>query len=334
MKGLSRKESNKQTEKYIDLLNLRPKTETLVNNLSGGMKRKVNLGIALIGDSEVVMLDEPTSGMDPEARRGMWDLLQDVKRNRTIMLTTHFMEEADVLGDRIAIMTKGNVQCYGSPLFLKRQFGKGYTLTMTREDNCNVDGTIGLVKRDIEGVSLKSDASGELIFNLPDSAVKNFAMLFENLEKVKKEYGILNFGLSATTMEDVFLRVGKMSEQVYQSSVSVQSQQQSQVLRDQMARMTSVVSNADMVDSNFNLYDKKLTGVSLWLSVMKGLLTKRMIYTYRRVVLFLVMAIVPFFLALLCQMVVNDLSEASIDLYPRYRQIITNIVSQLRFKLV
>ena len=62
------------------------------------MKRKLHLGIALIGDSSVVMLDEPTSGMDPEARRHMWDLLQEIKKERTILLTTHFMEEADVLG--------------------------------------------------------------------------------------------------------------------------------------------------------------------------------------------------------------------------------------------
>lgn len=88
------------------------------------MKRKVNLGIALIGNSEVVMLDEPTSGMDPEARRGIWDLLQDIKKDRTILLTTHFMEEADVLGDRIAIMSSGKVECCGTPMFLKKQFGK------------------------------------------------------------------------------------------------------------------------------------------------------------------------------------------------------------------
>ena len=88
------------------------------------MKRRVNLGIALIGDSEVVLLDEPTSGMDPEARRGMWDLLQKVKKDRTILLTTHFMEEADVLGDRIAIMSMGRVQCYGSAMFLKKAFGE------------------------------------------------------------------------------------------------------------------------------------------------------------------------------------------------------------------
>ena len=88
------------------------------------MKRKVNLGISLIGDSSVVMLDEPTSGMDPQARRYTWDLLQTEKKKRTILLTTHFMEEADILGDRIAIMARGQIQCYGTSLFLKRKLGK------------------------------------------------------------------------------------------------------------------------------------------------------------------------------------------------------------------
>ena len=87
------------------------------------MKRKVNLGIALVGDSTVVMLDEPTSGMDPQARRYTWDLLQHEKKKRTILLTTHFMEEADILGDRIAIMARGQIQCYGTSMFLKRKLG-------------------------------------------------------------------------------------------------------------------------------------------------------------------------------------------------------------------
>ena len=78
-------------------------------------------------------MDEPTSGMDPEARRGMWDVLQSLKEDRTIMLTTHFMEEADVLGDRIAIMSEGQVKCCGSPMFLKRNLGAGFTLTITKE---------------------------------------------------------------------------------------------------------------------------------------------------------------------------------------------------------
>ena len=82
---------------------------------------------------QVLILDEPTSGMDPEARRGMWDVLQSLKEDRTIMLTTHFMEEADVLGDRIAIMSEGQVKCCGSPMFLKSNLGAGYTLTITKE---------------------------------------------------------------------------------------------------------------------------------------------------------------------------------------------------------
>lgn len=92
--------------------------------LSGGMKRKLSVGIALCGGSRVVFLDEPTSGMDPGARRLVWDLLQKERIGRTILLTTHFMEEADLLGDRIAIMANGVVQCCGSSLFLKRKYGE------------------------------------------------------------------------------------------------------------------------------------------------------------------------------------------------------------------
>lgn len=70
------------------------------------------------------MLDEPTSGMDPSARRFTWDLLQQHRKGRTMILTTHFMDEADLLGDRIAIMADGQIKCCGSSLFLKKKYGK------------------------------------------------------------------------------------------------------------------------------------------------------------------------------------------------------------------
>jgi ABC-type multidrug transport system ATPase subunit len=73
-------------------------------------------------------LDEPTSGMDPTARRSIWDMLKKYKENRIIILTTHYMDEADVLGDRIAIMSQGQIKCVGSSLFLKNKFGVGYLL--------------------------------------------------------------------------------------------------------------------------------------------------------------------------------------------------------------
>ena len=71
-----------------------------------------------------MILDEPTSGMDPNARRQMWDILQRQRADRTMVLTTHFMDEADVLGDRIAIMAEGVIKCCGSSLFLKNKYGR------------------------------------------------------------------------------------------------------------------------------------------------------------------------------------------------------------------
>lgn len=106
------------------------KAGELAGNLSGGMKRKLCVAMALIGDSKVILLDEPTAGMDPEARHEICKLLENEKKNRTILLTTHYMDEADLLGDQIAIMVKGRLVCRGSSDFLKNRFGTGYVLTM------------------------------------------------------------------------------------------------------------------------------------------------------------------------------------------------------------
>lgn len=84
------------TNKYIAMLEMEDKRDTLSNKLSGGMKRKLSIGIALCGNSKIVICDEPTSGLDPAGRRALWDLLIEEKQNRTILLTTHFMDEADV----------------------------------------------------------------------------------------------------------------------------------------------------------------------------------------------------------------------------------------------
>jgi ATP-binding cassette subfamily A (ABC1) protein 3 len=106
----------------------------LANTLSGGQKRKLSVAIALIGNSKIVILDEPTSGMDISARRKLWDMLKKYKQGRILILTTHYMDEADILGDRIAIMAEGEVQCIGSSLFLKNRFGVGYNLVIAKTD--------------------------------------------------------------------------------------------------------------------------------------------------------------------------------------------------------
>uniref|UniRef100_A0A3B4AE01 ATPase AAA-type core domain-containing protein n=1 Tax=Periophthalmus magnuspinnatus TaxID=409849 RepID=A0A3B4AE01_9GOBI len=86
----------------------------------GGMQRKLSVAIAFVGGSRIVILDEPTAGVDPYARRGIWELLLKYKEGRTIILSTHHMDEADILGDRIAIISHGKMRCCGSSLFLKK----------------------------------------------------------------------------------------------------------------------------------------------------------------------------------------------------------------------
>lgn len=114
----------------IQDVDLTEKTNVYSKSLSGGQKRRLSVAIAFIGDSKVIYLDEPTSGLDTASRRFVWDLLKKLKTNKLIVLTTHFMDEADYLGDRIAIMGEGELKCCGSSVYLKNKFGTGYMLTI------------------------------------------------------------------------------------------------------------------------------------------------------------------------------------------------------------
>ncbi|KAK2172715.1 hypothetical protein NP493_937g00020 [Ridgeia piscesae] len=123
-------EIKRDIETFLQDIQLTDKRNAYVKALSGGMKRKLSVLLALIGGSKVIILDEPTSGLDPEARRQTWDLLKKYRSGRTIMLTTHYMDEADYLGDRIAIMANGRLQCCGTPMYLKQQYGKSVISTV------------------------------------------------------------------------------------------------------------------------------------------------------------------------------------------------------------
>lgn len=106
-KGISSENIDIAAEKMIIEVGLTEKKNSKTSTLSGGQKRKLSLAIALLGDSKIIILDEPTSGMDPYSRRSTWNIIQKNKKGRVILLTTHFMDEADCLADRIAIMADG-----------------------------------------------------------------------------------------------------------------------------------------------------------------------------------------------------------------------------------
>jgi len=101
-----------------------------VKTFSGGMRRRISLAIALISDPPILILDEPTTGMDPKTRRNVWNLIMKIKKSRAIILTSHLMLEADSLSDRIMVLAKGEITAIATPLFLKNLYGKGYRLSI------------------------------------------------------------------------------------------------------------------------------------------------------------------------------------------------------------
>jgi ABC-type multidrug transport system ATPase subunit len=113
-------------------MGLNPYANDLVSCLSGGLRRRLEVAIAFVAGSKTVILDEPTSGVDPYNRMKIWDIILNFRVGRTILLTTHYLDEADILSDRIAIIHQGKLQCCGSSMFLKNRYGNGYILTIDR----------------------------------------------------------------------------------------------------------------------------------------------------------------------------------------------------------
>uniref|UniRef100_A0A182PES6 ABC transporter domain-containing protein n=1 Tax=Anopheles epiroticus TaxID=199890 RepID=A0A182PES6_9DIPT len=211
LKGVPGDKTAEEIDKYVSLLELTDKRNAQSHTLSGGMKRKLGVGIALCGGSRVVLLDEPTSGMDPSARRALWDLIQQEKVGRTVILSTHFMDEADVLGDRIAIMAEGKLRAVGSPFFLKKSLGAGYRLICVKEPTCDKERVLAILRKYIPEVRIETDIGTELSFVLREDYLKLFQPMLEELEDKMVSCGISSYGISLTTMEEVFLRAGSDS---------------------------------------------------------------------------------------------------------------------------
>ncbi|EAR99563.1 ABC transporter family protein (macronuclear) [Tetrahymena thermophila SB210] len=232
-----------EVEKFVDDVDLREKADVLSKNLSGGQRRRLSVAIAFIGGSQIVYLDEPTSGMDTSARRYIWDMLKQYRNDRIVILTTHFMDEADYLGDRIAIMGKGKLICCGSSEFLKDRFGVGYNLTIVKEDN-TVDSApiINFVKSINPSINVLSDVSAEITIQMKSETVNVFPTIFKGLDSQKSQFKIESYGISITTLEEVFLRVADL-EHANKMAVSRLSQQ---VKEEQEEKEEEEVDNFDL----------------------------------------------------------------------------------------
>ncbi|XP_059443724.1 ABC transporter A family member 2-like isoform X2 [Corylus avellana] len=197
---------------------------------SGGMKRRLSVAIALIGDPKLVILDEPTTGMDPITRRHVWDIINDAKKGRAIVLTTHSMEEADILSDRIGIMAKGRLRCIGTSIRLKSRFGTGFIANVsflgsnngqTPQTNSPPDRAVvstihqEAVKqffKDRLDVVPKEENKAFFTFVIPHDREALLTKFFEELQDREKEFGISDIQLGLTTLEEVFLNIARQAE--------------------------------------------------------------------------------------------------------------------------
>lgn len=205
-------------DKIINDLELNEKANAEAKTLSGGQKRKLSIGIALIGGSEIVFLDEPSSGMDITSRRKLWDILKRCTQGRIIILTTHFMEEAAVLGKRIGILSAGKMKCLGTPLFLIDKFGKYLSVNVIKQPgNNNDENIIKFFQSKVE--NLRYDVfSEEILFRIPKNTKINKKELFRELDDNLTQLGIKTYGASMPTLEDVFLNVSAETKNLSQDN--------------------------------------------------------------------------------------------------------------------
>uniref|UniRef100_A0A674KC05 ATP binding cassette subfamily A member 10 n=1 Tax=Terrapene triunguis TaxID=2587831 RepID=A0A674KC05_9SAUR len=204
IKGIRLKEVEQEVQKVLTMLKIKDIQDCQASNLSGGQKRKLTLGIAILGDPQVLILDEPTAGLDLSSRYHVWSLLKEHKANRVTLFSTQLTDEADIVADRKAFISHGRLKCVGSSLFLKRKWGIGYHLSLHINDSCDSAKMTSLVQQHIPNSKLSGQSHEELIYMLPFENVDKFPELFCDLDTHACQE-ILSYGISMTTLADVFL---------------------------------------------------------------------------------------------------------------------------------
>ncbi len=208
LKGHTGRKVTRAVDALLHEVGLQDKAHAAASALSGGMKRRLQLACALVGGSRVIILDEPSSGIDPVSRRHMWALLRRVRHGRCVLLTTHYLDEADLLADRVAILSEGRLRAAGSPLFLKQRLGGGFTLSVTADGPGAPQDALGaLVEAHAPGATLLRAAGGETGWQLPPAVRGGVSSLLAALERDRGTLRIGGFSVAMATLEEVFLRL-------------------------------------------------------------------------------------------------------------------------------
>lgn len=189
--------SKERIGELLETVSLTEKAGARVDQLSGGQQQRVSLALALINDPEIIFLDEPTTGLDPQARRNLWDLVRHIQsQGKTIVLTTHYMEEAEELCDRVAVMDHGRIIACDTPLNLIRSLNVDATVLVTVEGN--LDGALETLpgaeslQREGPDLRIQTRSTQETILALMKLASERQASL-------------ANLSVRSANLEDVFI---------------------------------------------------------------------------------------------------------------------------------
>ncbi|XP_041829465.1 ATP-binding cassette sub-family A member 5 [Melanotaenia boesemani] len=271
IKGIPPADVDAEVTKVLKDLDLEKIMTAQAKNLSGGQKRKLSVGIAILGDPKILLLDEPTAGMDPCSRHQVWSLLKSRRAGRVIVLSTHYMDEADILADRKAVISQGQLKCVGSSLYLKLKCGVGYHLRMSIREHCDAEMITSLIQHHVPKAKLSRQREAELTFTLPFESMDTFPGLFSQLD-CQPELGIINYGVSMTTLEDVFLRLEAEAE-VDQADYSVFNREQTEdeydnaSLDDTDQRLLTFSDSKSDVVSGHALWRQQFSAVA-WLHML------------------------------------------------------------------
>jgi len=207
LKAIDKLDTKEEMHDLIKACDMDRKVKAKAKTLSGGQKRKLQLAMMFTGGSRVCCVDEVSSGLDPLSRRKIWDILLAERGARTIIFTTHFLDEADLLSDHIAILSKGTLRAEGSAAELKSTLGGGYRVHLYAVPG-NPDPPV------IEGVSRKQ-LYEQTVYSVPDSAAA--ATVIKRLEAE----GIDDYQVSGPTIEDVFLKLAEEAKSPNESDVNL-----------------------------------------------------------------------------------------------------------------
>lgn len=208
LKNLSGRALKDAVESSLESVQLTSARKRQARRLSGGMRRRLSVSVALIGGPQFIMLDEPSTGLDILAREKLWNSIEKAKEGKVIILTTHSLEEAETLSDRVAIISNGQLKCIGKVEELKMRLGRGYHLTVSLPAS-KVGALHEVIMKAVPGAEIETQVGGSVEYVLP----KSFAVteIFELMGREKEELVIRDWAVNQSTLEDVFMEVVERS---------------------------------------------------------------------------------------------------------------------------